>query len=163
MKLDVCHDWENPSMLGRNKRTAHTPLRSHLTFNSAVRHFISRELNYKGGIRTLSTELPIVPSAAVVRVKSNTPRSTSSLSVDRSLPSDAVIPSQTWNFQLFQHPGDVPTGFQLSAYNDDHWVQVSMAGSCPGQCNEISATDMSMMIDKDWLTDLLSIQSLSCS
>lgn len=129
MRLDVCHDWENPSMLGRNKRIAHTPLRSHLTFNSAVRHFISRDLNYNGGVRTLSG-LPIGSSAAVVRVKATIPPS-SYLSVDRSLPSDAVIPTHTWNFQLFQHPGDVPTGFQLPAYNDDQWVQVSMAGSCP--------------------------------
>eukprot|EP00798_Chlamydomonas_sp_ICE-L_P031680 gene31680-6882_t len=51
------NDWENPSLLGINKRLSHVPLRSHHSITSSVEHFSligSKEKRYDGGLMLLS-------------------------------------------------------------------------------------------------------------
>lgn len=51
-------DWENPQVLGINKRLAHAPLRSHSSIASASSHFNFKAGNrislYHGGLQKLS-------------------------------------------------------------------------------------------------------------
>ena len=50
-------DWENPALLGINKRRAHAPLRSHQSITSAVGHFNPRHhvsISSSGSLQMLS-------------------------------------------------------------------------------------------------------------
>eukprot|EP00798_Chlamydomonas_sp_ICE-L_P012243 gene12244-15384_t len=55
------NDWENPGLLGINKRLSHVPLRSHETLTSALEHFsligsssAEKQNHYEGGLMQLS-------------------------------------------------------------------------------------------------------------
>lgn len=125
MIIQPANDWENPSMLGRNKRAAHVPLRSHHSLQSAARCTLHPEL-YQGAIKTLSDT-----SAASDVVKAEARALSSSLypgGVGR--PVDPTFSQLAWRFKLFAHPGSVPTDFQQAGYSDGDWERVGFVAVC---------------------------------
>ncbi|GFR49336.1 hypothetical protein Agub_g11298 [Astrephomene gubernaculifera] len=111
-------DWENPAVLGVNKRVSHAPLRSFRDLAAAVALFRPTVVGTNpASLRP--TDLDQHQQAAAAADLAARGVTGSSESGVRTLS------GCDWSFRLFRHPGEVPEDFPLPSYDTgDGWTRI---------------------------------------
>lgn len=122
------NDWENPAVLGINKRASHAPLRSFRDLQSAVAVF------RPAVVGTNPTSLLV--SDDIARHRAAVPRSLDSVGISGNLSSSSPafrsgirkLSGCDWAFKLFRNPGEVPLDFPNPAHSASGWAPVGGYG-----------------------------------
>lgn len=132
-------DWENPAVIGINKRRPHVPLRSFTASEQAVQHYRLRSGKFDGPpdfVRSCRAALRAPPIAAVAV----TADATASPSADppfhqpaETCPSPRIISlnSDAWRFHLFDRPEAVPAAFSNADFDASQWDQARSDACAP--------------------------------
>ncbi|KAG2489983.1 hypothetical protein HYH03_011612 [Edaphochlamys debaryana] len=110
-------DWENPALLGINKRQAHAPLRSFRDLGAAA---VAFRPNIAG---TACSGLRLTDAAA----QQQTATAASLASTGAARVSNAGVRKLSgcqWSFKLFPGPSAVPEDFPQPAFATEEWCQI---------------------------------------
>ncbi|GBG81345.1 hypothetical protein CBR_g32018 [Chara braunii] len=103
-------DWEDPTVVSRNKRRAHVPLHSHRDEDSAVRFWWKRSVD----ATAQGAEKAPWGDEAVEEAVASAKWWTEGLTRVKSL-------SGEWKFHLASKPEEVPDGFHTVDFDDSSW------------------------------------------
>jgi beta-galactosidase len=124
-------DWENPAVLGVNKRAAHAPLRSFRDADAAVAVF-RPAVGGEAAVAAADPALaPLRVSTEVERQRAATSATLAARGVAGSASSGVrKLSGCDWAFKLFRNPQEVPEDFPQPSYAASDWTSVRRGLPC---------------------------------